>query len=564
MPYPDHEAVVATLALDIGALEPLDALDAIRVARETGQSPLNTLLENGLLNRKQLLSTIAEELNIPYVDLFAPDVGAVAAGDGFEHLNFDWFERLEAVPLVHENSILVASATPTSTSLADYCQVAFPDGYTLALADADHVRQVLLSTKTMRASENLDVGLEPDTAANVVVASTTRGPVLEWMDTTLTSAVAQGASDLHFELASDGSLLVRFRIDSELVSQPMLLRGREMEVISALMTRAGMDSANLLEPQDGSFSFPTGARRIDVRASMIKLVTGPKVVLRLLDPGNLRSLDTLGFQGMSLELLHRAISMPQGLIVTAGPTGSGKTTTLYAMVQELASPVRNIMTVENPIEYRLPYVSQIPVRADLGDRSVTFARALRTILRLDPDVILIGEVRDSETARVALDAALTGHLVLTTIHASSATGVFTRFIEMGVPPYLVSEALTLAISQRLVRRVHSCRQQIPTPEFQAATLSSFGLTAPQTVAEVVGCGSCGQRGYRGRVAVAELCAPDATMRRLVAERASLEDLQRAAYASPGYVPYQGELQGLLSAGETTTAEVVRSLSTGEL
>lgn len=571
MSYHDQEAILAILAVEHTVVDAVDTVDVVRHCRTQNVSPLVEAMDRGLVTEEMVVRAAARELGLEFVDLFGTSGQLRGSVDVFDRVNTEWLETVPAVPLVDRaNQVVVAAVDPQDPVLNDYLAMAFPEGYRCVLAMPSQVRQVLLTEASAAVAASFDD--EPDEpppptgaqARTPVLQPTQRTPVLDWIDATLTSAVAQGASDLHFEITEEGRMLARFRVDGELVPQSMPLRGRELEVIAAVLSRAGMDSANLREPADGSFPFVAGGRRIDVRASMMPLITGPKLVLRLLDPQNLRSLDELGFGVDSLSLMRRATDLSQGLIVVAGPTGSGKTTTLYGMLREVASVQRNVMTIENPIEYRLPLVSQIPVRTDLGDRSVTFARALRTILRLDPDVILVGEVRDTETARVALDAALTGHLVLTTIHAPSAFGVFTRFIEMDIPPYLIAEAMTLSVSQRLVRKLHVCRRlERPDPALVQA-LSEVRMPVPNEVAVPVGCPSCGHRGYRGRIAVAELVAPDPSVRSGVVRRCGADELAQLGAASRGFVPYQTDLLQMLHTHQTSPTEVLRALTTGEL
>jgi type IV pilus assembly protein PilB len=561
----DAEAVVAALALDHDMLSVRDAVTVIRDARRSGTDPLVELRTRNLVEIPALLDIIAGELGMEFTDLFSPGRPYNPDPKVLERCNREWLERLRAIPLVDAaDKVVVASAVPTDPALDDYLAAVFTEGYRLVLADGEQVRQLLATEAADAAVDDTGPDDEEDAADIATPGTTVRNPVLDWLDATLVSATTQGTSDLHFELGYDRRLLVRYRSDGDLVTQPMPLVGREMEVIGALMNRAGMDTANQREPQDGSFAFTTGGRRVDVRAAMIPLDTGPKLVLRLLDPNNLRSLGELGFGPEASGLIGRALSLTQGLVVVTGPTGSGKTTTLYGMVMELAGPGRNILTVEQPIEYRIPFVSQVPVRSDLGERSVTFDRALRTILRLDPDVILIGEVRDAVSAKVALEAALTGHLVLTTIHAPSALGVFTRFIEMGGPPYLVSEAMTLSISQRLVKRLHTCRRLLAPTDAQREALAEMGYTAPEVVGEPTGCPGCANKGYRGRVAVAELVAPSRRIRSAVALRQPLEEIEKLAVADDDYVPMRSDGQRLLDAGEASVTEIIKASSNAEL
>lgn len=562
--YKDQEAVIAVLAVERELIDPVRAVDLLRRARSHGSSPFQLLRDSGLVTDEQLTGAVAAELGIEYVDLFSPNRKFRISQELFDKTSSTWLERFTAIPLFDEaRNVAVAAADPQDPGLNDYLSMAFPDGYRTVLAPAEQIRQMLLTEMTSAASSAF-----AEAAADTAVTGLpgTRGPVLDWLDNAITSSVAQRASDLHFELTEDGRLLVRFRIDGDLTAQPFPLVGRETEVIGALMSRATMDPANLREPQDGSFRFVVAGRAIDVRASMIPTITGVKLVLRLLDPSNLKSISQLGFGPEIVTMMRRAINQPQGLIVVAGPTGSGKTTTLYALLTEVDAKRLNVMTVENPVEYRLPVVSQIPIRHDLGDRSITFARALRTILRLDPDVILVGECRDTETVRVTLDAALTGHLVLSTVHAPSAAGVFNRFSEMGAASYLIAEAMSLSVSQRLVRRLHSCKEMSPPTDEELHILADNGITAPKLLARPRGCAACNGRKYQGRISLAEVVAPDAGFRRLLAAKARADEQEAYLDTRIGvsYVPYRVDGERLLHDGTTSLSEVVRALSTGTM
>ena len=555
----DEEIVLATLALETSVFNPLDALKAIKKLRNSEATDIATVVKE-FSDLSSVITAVATELGISYVDLFSSFSGLKVASELFERTDIVWLERLVFIPLMADNgAITVATAFPFDPALNDYLSIVFPEGYTVVLASSEQILQMILSERSATAA----AGFSEEASTGALGTDITPGvsPVLTWIEATLSSAIAQGASDLHFEITIDSRLLCRFRIDGSLVVHPTPLRDRELEIIAALLSRASMDSSNVREPQDGSFSFMTSGRKIDVRASMVPLATGPKLVLRVLDPDNLRTLEDLGFGARTLAAISTATKLTKGLVVVAGPTGSGKTTTLYAMLREIADVTKNVMTVENPIEYRLPLISQIPVRDDLGIRSVTFERALRSILRLDPDIILVGEIRDKETAKVAIEAALTGHLVLTTTHAAHAVGVYTRLIEMGLPPYLVAEALTLSMSQRLARKLHSCATYNPPTTQEIAALTACQISVPAVVFNSVGCAACSYSGYRGRVAVSEVITPTEELRKVVTASSSADFIKESQISSENHITSNVDLTRLLIEGKINTTEAVR-LSTG--
>jgi len=380
----------------------------------------------------------------------------------------------------------------------------------------------------------------------------------EWLDAVLNRAVSENASDVHFMFNADKTLLLRFRVDGVLREQRVPPQIRAMEAVGSLLSRCEtMDSANFREPQDGTFSFEAAGRPVDARVAMLPQSYGPTVVVRLLDSLNIRTrLDDMGFSRQQLQAMRAAMRQSQGTVLTVGPTGSGKSTTLYALLRETNAAEKNVLTVENPIEYRLPYIGQTEIRDGLGDRSLTFARSLRSILRLDPDVILVGEIRDKETAEVAMQAAITGHLVLSSLHANSALGAFPRLTNMGLPPYLPAEALSLVISQRLLRRVHECAEVGPPTREDLILFERFELPPPDQVRQPRGCPGCNSSGYRGRVAVVEVFTPSQKFRSLATTGAGIPELGRCA-REEGFISIDRDALRHVAEGRTSVAEMLR-------
>jgi type II secretory ATPase GspE/PulE/Tfp pilus assembly ATPase PilB-like protein len=327
-------------------------------------------------------------------------------------------------------------------------------------------------------------------------------PAMRLLDRYLTEAVACGASDVHFEPAAD-HLRVRVRVDGSL---------RDLEppppgLIAALLTRtrllARVDLSERRLPQDGRFVFGADDRRIEIRAAFMPVHGGEKVALRLLrEQGKQLALDDLGLQAEDAELLRRALDRPNGLVLVVGATGTGKTTTLYAALEAIRSPARSILTVEDPVERDLDGIAQVPVDEDAGR---SFAVVLRAVLRQDPDVLMVGEIRDPESARIACRAALTGHLVLSTLHTAHTRESIVRLTEMGVPGYLVSATVSLVVAQRLIRRpCETCKQEVAAGAADTDLFRAHGVAPPQTVVATRGCDACGGTGYKGRSAVFEV------------------------------------------------------------
>jgi general secretion pathway protein E len=347
-------------------------------------------------------------------------------------------------------------------------------------------------------------------------------PIIRLINALLTQAVREGASDVHLEIF-ESRALVRFRVDGALRDVVEPRRGLHPAMVSRIKVMASLDIAEKRLPQDGRIALRIAGRPIDVRVSTIPTAAGERVVLRLLDKqaGRL-TLDVLGMGPATRDAVDSLIQSPHGIFLVTGPTGSGKTTTLYSALSRLDRKTRNILTVEDPIEYELDGVGQTQVNPRI---EMTFARALRAILRQDPDVVMIGEIRDLETAQIAVQASLTGHLVLATLHTNDAPGAVTRLIDMGIEPYLLASTLNGVLAQRLVRKL--CAECRAPYEPDAAERSVFGRSSPERLYRAVGCGACNFSGYRGRTGIYELFTADDESRRLIhdtAPEAALRDL----------------------------------------
>ena len=343
------------------------------------------------------------------------------------------------------------------------------------------------------------------------------GPVVKIVNLILVQALKEKASDIHIE-PFEKSLKLRYRVDGNLIEASAPPKSLQLSIASRIKILAGLDIAERRLPQDGRFRIRVSGKEVDLRISFLPTVYGEKVVIRLLDKSTLSgSIDQLGMDDVTLGLFRKAIDAPHGMILVTGPTGSGKTTTLYTVLQELNNPEYNIVTVEDPIEYQLPGINQVAVKSEIG---LDFAGALRSILRQDPDIVMIGEIRDNETADIAVKAALTGHQVLSTLHTNDAAGAITRLDDMGIEPFLISTSVLLTCAQRLVRRIcPNCREEFK-PEQEV--LDKLELTDVEDVTffHGVGCERCKHRGYMGRAAIIEVLPITESIRRLIIKRAS--------------------------------------------
>jgi type IV pilus assembly protein PilB len=560
-PITDLERAVALLTVEYKLLTPERALAIIE---STDKRPIvDRLLDE--VPEQALLKAIAQGLGIRFYDLYSTTAEFQVNEEVLAKCDINMLKRFQALPLTGaDGRIVVAVANPSDPEMVDYLRARYKQ-FALVLAPRTQLQNRLAYHS---ASEHAISGLSTLQAERVVQPTTSvreitlgRSPMQEWVENTLARAVAEGASDVHMMMNADKTLLLRFRIDGILNSQRVPAGIRPLEAVGAIVARCEtMDSANYKEPQDGTFSFDVVDRQIDARVAMMPQLHGPTLVIRLLDSSNMTGrLEDMGFSAENLVRIREVMGLSQGTALAVGPTGAGKSTTLYAMLREVDARVKHVQTVENPVEYRVPLIGQTEIRPGLGDRSITFGRALRTILRMDPDVILVGEIRDTETAEVAMQAAITGHLVLSTLHANSAVAAFPRLINMGVPPYLTAEAVNLLISQRLLRRIHECCRFTPPTTEEVAALLSLGLDVPDRVPQPVGCPACRGTGYRGRVAAAEVLSVDREIRDQVARSASADTLS-TLLKERDFVDIRQDGLRHVREGRTTVSEILRVLS----
>ena len=457
-----------------------------------------------------------------------------------------------------EASLEILHVHPLSLSVLQELQRGLNAPFTLRQIDEAEFEQRLNAVWQRDSSEARqlmeDLGSAEDffTLAEELPESDDDAPIIKLINAMLAEAIKEGASDIHIE-TFEKSLVIRFRVDGTL--HEMLRPGRKLAslLVSRIKVMARLDIAEKRVPQDGRIALLLGGRAIDVRVSTMPSAWGERVVLRLLDKNQARL--TLERLGLSLELtaqLRQLLHKPHGIFLVTGPTGSGKSTTLYAGLQELNNHSRNILTVEDPIEYMIEGIGQTQVNTRVG---MTFARGLRAILRQDPDVVMVGEIRDTETAEIAVQASLTGHLVLSTLHTNTAVGAITRLQDMGVEPFLLSSSLTGVMAQRLVRTLcPDCRQSVPATDEEKRLL---GITDARTVTlyHPQGCPACNHKGFRGRTAIHELIVVDATLRDLIHRQAGELELERYVRQHSAGIRSNG-IEKVL-AGETSLDEVLR-------
>jgi type IV pilus assembly protein PilB len=524
---------------------------ALAEQRESRQRLGEVLVAHGWTSTRAVAEALAEQYGLPFVDLTQVEIEPRAA----RLLQETFAHERQALPVRYlgDDVVQVAVADPTNLRTSDDLRLALGIGASLAVADATALHATL--ARTYRTSSNVTEDVpEPD--AQELALEAEQAGTIDLVNAMLGRAIAHGASDIHLD-PQPGELIVRERIDGVLRRTESVTRAMQSAVAARLKVMAGLDIAEKRLPQDGSFTIRSDGSPVDVRVAVIPTKYGEHVVLRLLQRGKLLELDDLGMSSETEASFLRAIRQPFGAVITCGPTGSGKTTTLYAALAVLNEETRSIATIEDPVEYQLPGVNQIEVHAKID---LTFARGLRTILRSDPEVILVGEIRDEETAKTAVQAAMTGHLVLTTLHTNDAASSISRLKALGVDPQLLPAAINCIVAQRLARRLCTyCREPYTaTPdEVQEAGVLQTG-EAP-TLYRATCCLQCDSTGYRGRVALYEVM-PMHGLGRLIVE-GSADEIAAAAVAQGMRTLREDGLRHAL-AGVTTLDEVRRVTGDG--
>jgi type IV pilus assembly protein PilB len=540
--------------------------EARRVQREHGGDLGATLLSLGYVSGADLARALAKRLRLDYVEITEKDVERQVTS----LIDRRVLRKHGALPLrVEDGRLVVAMSDPSNFYALE--DLAMLSGHSIrpVVALEDEIRRVFDRVFSMGqdVSEILedaagDSSLEDSNEVELGVdAGPDEAPIVRLVGAILQRAAGEGASDIHIEPRAK-ELTVRLRVDGvmrEVMSVPLKLQAG---VIARLKILGNLDIAERRVPQDGRFSARSGGQKIDMRVASLPTVFGEKVVLRLLDTSSVEAnLTKLGFAGRDLERFEEVYTRPYGAVLVTGPTGSGKSTTLYATLAELNTPERNIITVEDPVEYRMRGINQIQVNTKAG---LTFASGLRSILRADPDVVMIGEIRDFETAKISVEAALTGHLVLATLHTNDAPAAVTRLTEMGVEPFLTASAVDCVIAQRLARRL--CERCKTPVEIERELLEAMNFPfelLPQgeepTFHKTVGCDRCGGTGYKGRVGIYELMVVTDQIKEMVLHRASAGEIGRTAKQEGEMVRLRED--GLLKAarGMTTIEEVLRTV-----
>jgi type IV pilus assembly protein PilB len=501
---------------------------AISESRAAGRSPEGILCEQGIIDSDQLSRATAERYGLDYVDLNVYQVDMAAAN----LVSVSAARRSGAVPIGHvdKETLVLAMADPANVLAVDDIQMATGLNCRVAVAAPEDIEALIarLNTLSTAVSEAIDDdGEEVEKGADVgdLRASAEDAPVIKLVFSILGQAVNERASDIHFE-AEEGEMRVRFRIDGVLREAARVPKRMVSGVISRIKIMSELDIAEKRVPQDGRVSVNVEDRRVDLRVTTLPTQRGEGATIRILDKTNAAyTLDDLGMDGEARRRFEESFRQSYGAVIVTGPTGSGKSTTLYAALQELNAVEKKIITIEDPVEYRLAGVNQMNVNRKAG---LSFATGLRSMLRADPDIIMVGEIRDADTARIAIEAALTGHMVLSTLHTNDAPGAVTRLAKMGIETFLTASAVDCVVAQRLARKLCShCKTKVNVSQ---AALEQAGFRADGDIEafEPAGCSRCSATGYRGRLGLFSVMVMSEMIKDMIVSLVSEPELAQAA------------------------------------
>ncbi len=526
----------------------------------------SNLVQMGFVQEERLISFLSQQYGIPSVDVtnFEIDPEVVKL------IPSEVAQKYMIIPINRTGSTLtIAMVDPSNVFAID--DVKFMTGYNVepVVASEGSIKSAIdryydsadmLQTVMQDIQDEINIDIiEDDIEDNIdlgeIKQAVEDAPVVKLVNLILSEAIKKGASDIHIE-PYEKDFRVRYRIDGVLYETMAPPKRLKDALTSRLKIMAELDIAERRLPQDGRIKLKMKGKEVDLRVSTLPTLFGEKVVMRILDKSNLMlDMTKLGFEPEALKKLQDAIFSPYGMVLVTGPTGSGKSTTLYSAMGQINNPEINIMTAEDPVEYNLFGINQVQMKEEIG---LNFAAALRSFLRQDPDVVMVGEIRDYETAEIAVKAALTGHLVLSTLHTNDAPSTINRLLNMGIEPFLVASSVILIMAQRLARRIcHECKQQVEIPE---KTLIDIGLTPKQassiTCYQGTGCSNCSDTGYKGRVGLYEVMPIDEQIRELILEGASAAEIKQIAIRNGMQSLRMSALQKLMD-GETTLDEVLR-------
>jgi type IV pilus assembly protein PilB len=552
------------LLISAGVIRPEQLNDALAIQKKTRERLGDVLINNGIITEQQLIEALQMQLGVDFVDLTAVSIPLELA----RFVPRSIAKKYCVVPVkLQKDELYVAMSDPLNFEAQEEIKSASHKQVVPMIATRRAVEQAIATLYgnegTARAIEEMkreagsnQADIVPVQMSKAVDSGAAEAPTIRFVNSVIERAITERASDIHLE-PQEGEMVVRMRIDGVLRRVFTVPANLQATVIARLKIMGGMNIAERKIPQDGRAMVTAKDKEIDLRISSIPTIYGEKIVLRLLDKssGHINR-KTIGLEGEDEKKYDRLLKNSSGVILIVGPTGSGKSTTMCAMIQELCNEQTNIMTLEDPVEYNIPGANQCQINEKTG---MTFAAGLRSILRQDPDVISVGEIRDGETASIAVRAAITGHLVISTLHTNDAVSTISRLVDIGVEPYMISSALRGVVSQRLVRKICPQCRKAYTPTEEEKRMVGIAENEDVTFYKGEGCQECGRTGYRGRRGVFEILTLDAALRREVANNASSEELTKTALEN-GFVTMKDNCRRLVLEGVTTVAEAAKAIN----
>jgi len=545
---------LGTILVDAGLITETQLQQAVE--SQNGKSLSKALVDLGHASEIDIAAILAKTMNLPFVDIANYEINPGAA----TIISEEFASRYLLLPIdFDDDKMIVAMADPSNIFAVDDLKIVTGYDISVVVCTESDLRSAIgrYARIDKTVEQVVESVVEDDQIASVVgeEKEAEEAPIVKLVNLLITEAVRDSANDIHIE-PQENDLRIRYRIDGVLHEVMRAPKQVQPGMTARLKILSGIDIAERRVPQDGRFGLTIDNKAIDFRVATLPTIHGEKVVLRLLEKESIMmSLDDIGFLEEPLRLFKSSFTRPYGAILVTGPTGSGKTTTLYGALNILNVPEKNIITVEDPVEYRLQGVNQVQVNAKAG---LTFASGLRSILRNDPDIVMIGEIRDEETARIAIESALTGHLVLSTLHTNDAPSAVTRLTEMGIEPFLTSSAVDCVVGQRLARKlcVHCKEKYIPNEQI----LKEIGLDPEKDkipeLYRAKGCSKCNETGYKGRIGVFEVMVVSEAIERLTVERATSDDLLKVAIEEGMKTLRQDGLEKALK-GITSIEEIMR-------
>lgn len=563
-PTPHSHLKLGQILLKHTSLTEEQLQEALRIQQEDGGLLGEILIRKNMVLPHELLSALCAQIGVPFLDdLKSGEIDPQLIGE----IPINYAKTKEIIPLAREQGpkgevLLVAAADPFDPNVIEDLHLL--TGYPIRLVASTSMRiQEAINRVYEKNTTNLVDKIEGEFEENydlegpidILEATEDDAPVIKFVNSLIFRAVKEKASDIHIE-PFEKEFVVRFRVDGvlyDIIRQP---KRAHAAIASRIKVMGTLDIAEKRLPQDGRIKIKIAGKDIDIRLSTVPTIFGERLVMRILEQtGTVLELNQLGFSPKSCEQIEKLVFKKYGIILVTGPTGSGKSTTLSACLVKLNSPERNILTVEDPIEYQIPGINQVQVNAKID---LTFAKALRAFLRQNPDVIMVGEIRDKETAEIAINASLTGHLVLSTLHTNDAPSAFTRLSDMGVEPFLVASSVLGIIAQRLIRKVCTkCREpHIPTA-FEMQEMGLTSLPPNATIYRAVGCVTCSKSGYSGRTVIHELLVVDDAIRSLIVRNSDAATIKKAALANGMITLREDGIQKVIQ-GQTTIDELFRA------